>query len=413
MTLDDLKQLELPDEPGVYRFLGNKGEILYLGKATSLRDRVRSYFSNDLLKTRGKHILDMVLLAKTVKTETTGSAIEALILEASLIKKFQPPYNTKEKDNKSFNYAVITQEEFPRVLVVRERTMLVGGSDQTKLYRYVFGPFTSGRSLQEALKIIRKVLPFRDTCTPNQGKPCFNAQIGLCPGVCKGAISSQNYAKMIQHIRLFLEGKKGQVIKQLTKEMHAYAKKHEFEQAAVVRNMIFSLEHLKDVSLLDNDIVERSRESSQSRTYPFRIEAYDIAHISGSHTVGVMTVVENGMPKKSEYRKFKIKSAEGVNDSMHLKEVLRRRLAHHEWRRPDIILMDGGEIQKRAGQSVVKELGFAIPVLSIVKDDRHKAKAILGNKELAEQHKRSLVLANTEAHRFAVTYHRSLRDKIV
>jgi excinuclease ABC subunit C len=169
VTHDKLKELKLPDEPGVYRFVDAKGAILYIGKATSLRDRVRSYFSNDLLHTRGKHIVDMITLAHTVRHTTTDSALEALILEAALIKEHQPLYNTKEKDNKSFNYVVFTKELFPRVLVIRERTMLSGVGESESAYKQAFGPFPQGSSLIEALKIIRRIFPFRDKCEPETG----------------------------------------------------------------------------------------------------------------------------------------------------------------------------------------------------------------------------------------------------
>ena len=165
MVLGTLKKLKLPDEPGVYKFIGTRGKILYIGKATSLRDRVRSYFANDLLHTRGKHVVDMVTLATTVRFLATDSVLDAIILESSLIKKHQPLYNTKEKDNKSWNYVVITKEEYPRVLTIRERTMILEDKE-LYAYKHVFGPFPQGTNLKEALTIVRKIFPFRDTCLP-------------------------------------------------------------------------------------------------------------------------------------------------------------------------------------------------------------------------------------------------------
>jgi excinuclease ABC subunit C len=201
MTFLEFKKLALPDEPGVYRFLDAKGGLLYVGKATSLRDRVRSYLANDLMHTRGKHIVDMITLAKNIAHTTTDSVLEALILEASIIKEHQPYYNTKEKDGKSFNYVVITNEPFPRIFTIRERTMRTGkqATDDSE-YKYVFGPFPQGSNLNEALKLIRRIFPFRDTCEPNSGKPCFNRQIGLCPGVCTGEISQKEY--LLQYVLL-------------------------------------------------------------------------------------------------------------------------------------------------------------------------------------------------------------------
>ena len=412
-----LTKLKLPDQPGVYKFLDRKGKILYIGKATSLKDRVRSYFSNDLLHTRGKHIVDMVTLASTIKHVTTDSALEALILEAALIKDHQPLYNTKEKDNKSFNYVVATNEPFPRVVVIRERTMLSGVGNTDGLYKYAFGPFPGGSNLQEALKIIRKIFPFRDRCEPAKepmsGKPCFNRQIGLCPGVCSGEVTPKEYDEILRNIKLFFDGKKAMVMKRLKAQMQQHAKCYEFEKAGEYKKMIFALQHIKDVSLLDQEIREVSQRSSQKRARAYRIEAYDIAHISGKYTVGVMVVVEDGQPKKSDYRKFKMRTdPEKSDDTLHLEEVLIRRFKHNEWQKPDMMVIDGGVAQKRRAEKVVKELHIDTVIVSVVKDNRHKPKAIMGNKELIESYKRGILVANAESHRFAVLYHRQLRERI-
>ena len=412
MEYRQLQALALPDIPGVYVFRGAKKQMLYIGKATSLRDRVRSYFANDLLHTRGKHIVDMVTLAETVTFTPTDSVLEALILEAAMIKEHQPYYNTKEKDNKSFNYVVITNETFPRVLTIRERVML-SGTGSTAEYRFVFGPFPQGSDLQEALRIVRKIFPFRDRCTPGQGKPCFDYQIGLCPGVCVGAISEEEYAERIKHIALFFQGKKGAVIKRLEQAMHRAAKELEFERAGEFKKMVFGLRHIKDVSLLSADVRDASRRSSAHRAKAHRIEAYDIAHISGKYTVGVMVVVEDGLPKKSAYRKFKIKiDPDRSDDTLHLEEVLSRRFAHAEWPRPDLLVIDGGVAQKRRAQKVLSALELTIPVVSVVKDERHKPRAIMGDKEIAESYKHGILIGNAESHRFAVAYHRQLREKL-
>ena len=410
MTIDDLKKTKLPDAPGVYLFRDSTKKILYIGKATSLRDRVRSYFSNDLIKTRGKHILDMVTLATHVSYEKTDSVLEAVILEASLIKAQQPYYNTKEKDNKSFNYVVITKEEFPKVMTLRERTMLLGAKDipASSEYIAVYGPFPGGSNLQESLKIIRRIFPFRDTCVPSSVKPCFNRQIGLCPGVCTGEISVREYAERIKEIQLFFKGKKSMLLKKLERSMHANAKVLEFERADEYKRMIFALQHIKDVSLIKEEVREASRRSSRMSEKAFRIEAYDVAHISGMHTVGVMTVLEDGYPKK-----FKIRTKVDISDDVaHLEEVLRRRFAHANWRFPDLIVIDGGVAQRRVALKVLKDIGLTCYVVSVVKDARHKPKAILGDKELASSYRPSILMANAEAHRFAVEYHRLLRDRL-
>jgi excinuclease ABC subunit C len=307
----------------------------------------------------------------------------------------------------------------------------------------VYGPFPSGANLAEALKLVRKIFPFRDTCSPAQtrevesstdetqtlskkstlhksnhvrvsaGKPCFNHQIGLCPGVCVGEISTVDYRERIKEIQLFFEGKKRALLARLQKLMLAHAKKMEFELAGECKRMIFALRHINDASLIREEVRVHSQKTSQSRIKPFRIEAYDIAHISGKYTVGVMTVVHDGVPHKAGYRKFKIRiDPDKSNDTLHLDEVLRRRFAHKEWQHPDLIVVDGGVPQKRRAEKVLKELGKLLPIVSVVKDARHKAKAILGNKELAESYKKAILIANMESHRFAVAYHRQLREKL-
>ncbi len=414
MTLDEFKKIKLPDEPGVYRFLDEAGKLMYVGKATSLRDRVRSYFANDLMHTRGKHIVDMITLAKNVTHTTTDSVLEALILEASVIKEHQPYYNTKEKDGKSFNYVVITSETYPRIFTIRERTMRTGKqAAEDSGYKYIFGPFPQGANLNEALKLIRRIFPFRDKCEPNSGIPCFNRQIALCPGVCTGEISQKEYAERIRHIKLFFEGKKAQVLKGMEKLMRAHAKLQEFEIANEYKKSMFALQHIKDVSLIKEEIREASHRSARIRAKPYRIEAYDIAHISGKYTVGAMVVLEDGVPNKSQYRKFKIRiEHEKSDDTLHLEEVLRRRFGHMEWLKPDLIVIDGGVAQKRRAERVCKELGIACAIVSVVKDNRHKARMIMGNTEIASSYKRGILIANMEAHRFAVVYHRLLRERL-
>lgn len=409
MKLADLKQFELPDTPGVYFFLGppkpgeggkQEREILYVGKATSLKDRVKSYFSRDILITRGPKIVKMLADAEVIDFKITDSVLEALIMEANEIKKHQPPGNSRDKDDKSYNFVVITKEEFPRILLKRGREL---GKD-TMIYHSVFGPFPHAGELREALKIVRKIFPYRDEkckITPKL-KPCFNAQIGLCPGPCAGRISKTEYRKIIRHITLFFEGKKSTLIRSLETEMKKAAKAQNFEAADKIKRQIFALDHIQDIALIKKDI-EQSRGKEC-----FRIEAYDIAHISGTSVVGVMTVVEDGEVNKSQYRKFKIK-ADKNDDTNNLKEVIERRLNHPEWPIPQLIAVDGGIGQLNAAKEVLGKRGFQIPVVSVVKDERHKARAVLNlfDKTL----EKPVLLANSEAHRFAIGYHRKLRNK--
>ena len=409
MQKEKLSKLKLPDAPGVYFFIGPKGKILYIGKATSLRDRVRSYFSNDLIKTRGVRIVDMVTNAVTVKFEETDSVLEALILEAKYIKKHQPSANSFGKDDKSYNYVVITKEDFPRVLLVRGKDLATQYPNAQR--KYLFGPFPHGGQLKEALKIIRKIFPFFDTRKPitdiknkhDKGKIIFNQQIGLYPHA-DNEFAKKEYARTINHLRLFFEGKKKALLAQLDKEMQCHAVRQEFEQAAVVKRQIFALQHIQDVSLLKAETQEYG-----GRT--IRIEAYDIAHLSGKAMTGVMTVVENGQVEKNQYRKFKIRTVNQANDTAALKEVIERRLGHDEWLMPNLIVVDGGKAQINAAEKVLKESGVRIPVVSVVKDERHRPRELLGNKTYRDKYERDIVLANAEAHLFAIKYHDTLRRK--
>lgn len=404
MKRQDLNKCGLPDSPGVYFFRDEDGNILYIGKATSLRDRVRSYFNPDLEVSRGLRLVSMVIAAKTVTFEETGSVLEALLLESRLIKAHKPPYNVRDKDNKSFSCVVITKEEYPRVLVMRVREFEKRYTKKDVLT--VYGPFASLSQLQAAMKIIRRMFPYHDTCDPNQGKSCFNAQIGLCPGVCIGAISKEDYKKNIDNIRRFFEGKKTELKKGLEKEMKEFVNRKEFEKAAQARDTLFSLDHIKDISLIRNEDV------TSFKKVAFRIEAYDVAHISGTDRVGVMTVVEGREKDKNEYRRFKL--PEKINDDYQgLRETLMRRLNHKEWRYPDLIVIDGGIGHKQTAEKVLASLGLFIPVVSVVKDERHKPKDILGGESLVDNHRKEILLANSEAHRFAIGYHKVLRDKLV
>lgn len=412
---------KFPETPGVYFFRRAKGtssDILYIGKATSLRDRVRSYFSNDISETRGPKIVGMLEECTDITFEKTDSVLEALLLEAHLIKKYQPEYNTKEKDNKSFYYVVITKEDFPRVLLVRGRDILVGTLRGRKKIDYViahsFGPFPSGQTLRDALGLIRKIFPFRDKCAPckhssvpstrEKCKPCFNRQIGLCPGVCTGDISIEDYNTTIKHIVHFFNGEKKTILKDLEKQMKVYAKEHKFEEAGELKKQIFALTHIHDVSLIKEENFEAKAPSG------FRIESYDIAHMSGQNMVGVMTVLEDGQIEKGEYRKFKIQHNTGADDTKALKEVITRRLGHNEWRLPNLIVVDGGVAQKKAIEKVLQENMVVIPVVSVVKDERHKPKEILGDKKYLTYEK-EILLANAEAHRYAIGFHKALRNK--
>lgn len=401
MKREDLKKYDLPDEPGIYLFRRGRN-ILYVGKATSLRDRVRSYFATDLSDTRGMRIVSMVGLATSLTWQQTDSVLEALILEANEIKRRQPPYNVDEKDNKSFNYVVVTKEDFPRIVVVRGRELFQKWDQKT--IKYLYGPFPGGLALQEAMKIVRRIFPFRDTkCNPCGSpknklcKPCFNRQIGLCPGVCTGEITKTEYANIIRNINELFSGNFKGLKRRLSSQMKAAAEGERFEEASAIRRQVDALTHIRDVSLIKADTISAGGGA--------RIEAFDVAHTGGSETVAVMTVVHSGEAIKDAYRKFTIRTATN-NDVAALKETLERRLNHPEWPLPRVFVVDGAAAQVNAARLVLRKKGIEVPIVGVVKDERHRPERLIGDRRSIEAFEKDILLANNEAHRFAIGWHR-------
>lgn len=416
MKKEEFKKDKLPESSGVYFFLDKKHigkslpkkeNILYIGKATILKDRVNSYFSKDIIKTRGVRIQSMVENAKDIFYIETNSVLEAIILESKYIKEYNPFFNIKEKDDKSYAYVVFVEEKYPRVLIRRGRDL---EKDKSLKFSKKFGPFISKVELLEVMRFIRRMFPYRDKCKLNEKRGCFNYQLGLCPGVCIGAISEKEYAKNLKNIESILNGEIKNLLKSLEKEMTIAAKVENFERAVKLRDKIDMFNSLKDIAFIknnnnNNDLMEIER-----------IESYDVSHISGSNRVGVMVVGTNGEVDKTQYRKFKL--VEGKNDDLAgLVEVLKRRFQHTEWPNPDIILIDGGkthlEYIYRALESILdKKVLSKIKFYSVVKDAKHKAKEVLGLSPVDNLSlKNFLIKLNEETHRFAITYHKALRNK--
>lgn len=429
MKLDDLKQLAIPPTPGSYQFRNQEGEIIYIGKAVNLRSRVFSYWRASANHTPAKEkMLKEIMSVEWIETDTE---IEALLLEANLVKKYQPYYNVDLRDDKRFSYIkVSTEDEIPGVFVTRQ-------IDKSGKY---FGPFTSGPAVRETLKVIRKIWPY---CTERklQKRICFYAQIGRCTGVCGGQFSLEDYKeKIIKPILLFLEGKKRVVVSdlkarrdRLEKEMKLIQKisnqderaqtnqassllresfggqvernengyeellKKEIELRLIKRQLLdigHVLASAKIIGVTEKyaaDVVELAKVLRLSKV-PERIEGYDISNIFGKEAVGSMVVFQGGEPNKAEYRKFKIKLSEGqANDIFMLKEVLTRRLAHSftlgqtslpedevhltdektamkaVWPVPDLIIVDGGKGQLNAIVALLKKYKLDIPAISVSK----------------------------------------------
>ena len=388
---------KIPDTPGVYLFKNKRGELLYVGKAGNLRRRVSSYFT----KSHADKTQKLVQETDKVEHIVTPTAIEALILEADLIKKHEPPYNFREKDDKSFLYVEITKERYPRVLLVR-------GKDKAEGERY--GPFTNASDIRTALRILRKIFPYSTHEASQLGKakrPCFNAQIELCPGTCVGAIGAKEYRRNIRNLKLFLGGQRDRIIKSLEKDMKIAAKGLNFEEAARLKRQLFALNHIQDIALV-------SKSSVVGESKGVRIEGYDISNIGGANPVGAMVVFLDGRPAKQEYRKFKIRTIDQSNDVGMLQEMLSRRFSHSPraggWPLPDLVLVDGGKGQVNAARQVVEEAGLRLPIVGIAKGPTRKKNEFIGRipKGFNED---ELIRVRDEAHRFAIKYHKEVRSK--
>lgn len=397
---------KLPESAGVYLMKDKNGKVLYVGKAANLKRRVATYF----LKSSDLRIEKLMSEVKKIDYKKTETVIEALILESKLIRKFLPPYNIKEKDDKSFLYFEITKEKFPRVLLVRESEIKKSSRGRSKF----FGPFVFASQAREAARILRRVFPwsihqskeFKDIKNQKNLRPCFDYQIGLCPGTCIGAINQRDYLRNIKNLELFLSGKKHLLIKKLQKEMKNLSEKLEFEKAAEVRRQLFALKHIEDVALVVEE--KKGIETKSS----IRIEGYDVSNIFGNSAVGSMVVFYGEKPMKSEYRKFKIRTASTQDDIAMIKEIIRRRFkgSLKQEKLPDLVLIDGGRGQVNAACEVLSDIGLKIPVVGIAKGEKRKKNEFIG--EIPQEvSKKTLIMVRDEAHRFALSYHRNLRRK--
>lgn len=550
----------LPKEPGVYLMKNNLGEVIYVGKAKILRNRVRQYFQNS--KNHSEKVKAMVKNISEFEYIVTDSEMEALILECNLIKKYSPRYNILLKDDKTYPFIKITtNEDFPKVFVTR---------NHAKDGHKYFGPYTDAGAVYETVDLIKKLYPLR-TCRKviKEGqandRPCLNYYLNICSAPCDGRISKEEYSHYIDNIISILSGKDNDIINDLKKKMEIYSENLEFEKAADMRDKINSIntivqrqkmftskeddedyinmynddidvcvqvffvrngkvsgrEHYiiegrakddkceiidefllsfyggtavipkniyvpctSDESLIQdfltvrrgnkvflkipqkgekkdmmemvyknaeitmtnfkNKILKEKQSNMESlkqiadlmqlEDIPLRIESYDISNIQGVDSVGSMIVFENGKPKNSDYRRFKIKTVKGANDYDSMREILSRRFKRGldeikaiserslELSKgkfsffPDLIMMDGGKGQVNVALDVLKELNIDIPVCGLVKDDKHNTRGIIyENKEIIINKTSDVMHMITriqdEVHRFAITYHRSLRNK--
>ncbi|MDO8639356.1 MAG: excinuclease ABC subunit UvrC [bacterium] len=412
----------LPQEPGVYLFLDENRNVIYVGKAVNLKNRVSSYFKNKDLGTKTSILVSRI---KKIKVIVVSSEIESLLLEANLIKKYQPFFNVKMTDGKSYPMIKITMKDKCPAVIVTRRII-----DDKSLY---FGPYPNARAMHLVLKIIRRIFPFQSIVN-HPKKICLYNHLGLCP--CLSAFdledSRKEYRKTIKNIIRFLKGNIKGVIKDLERERESFDKKENYEKAKEIQEKIESIKIVTSSihSPLDYEINPNLITDLQEKKMIFlkealnkngvktssikRIECYDISNISGKYATGSMVVFENAKKEMGAYRKFKIKqNFQKQNDCAMMKEVVSRRLKHREWQYPDLIIVDGGKGQISSVVNVVKENNLVIPVVGLAKREEilitSAFKKVNFNKN--SEALKLLMEIRDEAHRFAVFYHRKLRSK--
>ncbi len=393
----------LPKNPGVYAFKND--QLLYIGKAADIQKRVKNHFYQPSYQ-------DDLFMNKVEKIGyiETDSEIEALILEAHLIKRYQPKFNILWKDDKNYFYLAIAKEKCPQVFITH----------QPERNLDLIGPFVEGNALKKTLKTLRKIFPFYSG-SKHPANLCPWCHLGLCPGPNP---NPKEYKKNINNLVAFFKGRKKSVLKNLKKEMEIVSRHQDFEKAAEIRDKIFSLEKiLAHTKIAQPETSEDNWDNLQkilakivnSKETISRVEAYDISNIQGQQATGSMVVFTKGMPDKNFYRKFKIKTVFQPNDFAMIKETLKRRFGHPEWPYPDVILIDGGKAQLNAAIEVKNQnpqaKSISIAALAKKENKLHvegKRNPIL-LKTLPKEIFNLILQLRDEAHRFAKAYHHKLR----
>lgn len=410
----------LPNKPGVYIFKDKSGNVLYVGKAINLKNRVKNYFRENQENVRIANLLKKIAKIDFVKT---ASEFESLFLEARLIKQYQPKYNVQLKDDKRYLYVGLTNEKYPKVCFVRQPEL-------EKLSVW-YGPFPTARAIRDTLRLIRRIFPFR-SCKKLPKSTCLFYQLKLCPGMCVQKVPA--YRQTIKSLKLLLSGQNEKLMIDLQKKMMQAASKLEYEEAALLKKQIQMMENLWQnyKRLPEGEVVQKKLESlrrlltAKQGFEPFliqRLEAYDVANLGQKIVVGAMVVFLEGEPGNKAYRQFKIRgSFEG--DPEALKEVLLRRLNHPEWIYPQVILVDGGKGQVSAAFKALKEknlsgqiglVGLAKREETIIIPKIQKGKIISWSLINFDAHELGLQLlqqARDEAHRFAQRYYKKLHRRV-
>lgn len=419
--------LSISTRPGVYLFRNKHNQVIYVGKAINLKNRVRSYFFKNTPFNKQKLLVSEIVRIQTIEVE---SEIEALLLEARLIKKYTPHFNIRLKDDRDYLYVKISSDPFPRVTTARRKDLA-----NTKTF---FGPFPNSTLVKKTLKQLRHVFKFCSN-PPNPSRrdprPCFWFHLNQCSGACVGRAAKKAYNRQIKQLATFLNGNKDKLIAELTKDMEKASKSNQFEKAAYYRNQVQGINYITQNTSIKG-YLENSEYRQEKRkkevlalqkvlglpNYLRRIECYDVSHQSGTNTAASMVVLLDGEPAISFYRHFKIKSHERNDDFASMREVIERRLKrllkddpdNSFGERPDLIIVDGGQGQLGAAVSVESELKTKIPFISLAK--KEEIIYTPSNQEgirLPKSDPASLVVQRVrdEAHRFALRLHRNLKGK--
>ncbi len=409
-----------PDRPGVYLMRDENGEIIYVGKAKSLRKRVSSYFRHTHASPRLNKLVDTIRDISTMRTE---SEIEALILENRLIKLYQPFFNVDLKMNERYAYIKITAEKHPRIIVTRVKM------DDGAVY---IGPYVRVSEVRALLRLVERYLPLRSCggaeAKPQNGRPCMKYSLGRCLAPCCGLCTENEYRDRVADVALLLQGHGAELVERLRKRMDKAARELKFEEAAHLRDTIRAIWR---VSRQQNTIPEIPSGkdnfwevlNSMQKTFhlpvlPWRIDGFDISHSAGNFTVGVAVVFEQGYPNPSLYRKFNIRTVEGIDDFRSMKETLTRRYKRcleGQEPLPQLILIDGGPVQLEFAMQALDDLGIHnIPIISLAKE--FEEVYMPNQKEPVRLDHTDPVLrllqhVRDESHRFAITSHRTRRGK--
>lgn len=363
------KLKDLPGDPGVYFHKSADGEIIYVGKAAVLRNRVRQYFQ----KSRGRDAKTEALVAEIYDTDwmVVESELEALFLEAEMVRRYMPRYNILLRDDKSLSYIRIDYDsDYPTVTTTRQPL-----DDKARYY----GPYFNVTGVREALRILRRIFPFATKKTSGATRESLTYHLGLDPGLESGKTSLNEYRANLRKLMAVIEGKRRTIEKEVEREMTRAAKEQQYEEARIYRNQLFALKALgKAVIFSDKEFLDISKDHALGEivnllnlpSYPRRIEGYDISHMSGTNVVASMVVFTNGVSDRAAYRKFK--TTQRNDDPRNMEETLLRRLAPkhlQEWGTPDLILVDGGPLQVAAAIRAQSERGTSIPLIGLAKQE--------------------------------------------